>query len=256
MKDPVTKPDWDVVRCFLLNFGDTLEGLCPELMTSARGDGWLDVEPNWLACMLEEACDRIPSEKMGWVPDCLHALGYHFASQRVGDRLFLDPVPSAKPSPCGEVFHPDPGPPPPVDEAPLPPEPVAMDFDERPWDMDPPSEPPSPMDDAPPVEVPPPPPVPTEAKTVFVVRGSAYVDVTKEQYTDTFRGKTTTKTVFVVRAPYNKTFNNYKVPGRWWDGKVKAWRVPVKYESQLCDALRAAYKGRTMCGPDGLVTKL
>lgn len=69
------------------------------------------------------------------------------------------------------------------------------------------------------------------------------VKVTKELYTDSYKGQTNTREVYVVCTPFNPAFNNARVPGRWFDRGIKAWRVPVTNRVPLWDAIRACFKG-------------
>lgn len=96
---------------------------------------------------------------------------------------------------------------------------------------------------APPNPPPPPPP------PVFTLPPDITID--RESYTDTYNGKTQTKDVFVIRAPFNKTFNDQKVPGRWFDKSIKVWRVPVKSDAELLKALHTSFPGHTARMPDG-----
>lgn len=93
-----------------------------------------------------------------------------------------------------------------------------------------------------PVVTPPPPPV-------FNLPPDITID--RESYTDTYQGKTKTMDVFVVRAPFNETFNDHRVPGRWFDKSIKAWRVPVKSDAELLKALHTSFPGHTARMPDG-----
>jgi len=77
------------------------------------------------------------------------------------------------------------------------------------------------------------------------------ITIDRESYTDTYNAKTKTMDVFVVRAPFNETFIDHKVPGRWFDKSIKAWRVPVKSDAELLKALRTSFSGHTARMPDG-----
>lgn len=82
------------------------------------------------------------------------------------------------------------------------------------------------------------------------------VSVTVETLTDTYRGKTSTRTVYVVKAPYSPEFNAAHVPGRWFDRNVKAWRVRQESRRELWSALQACFKGLPLTAPDGKVTTI
>jgi len=80
------------------------------------------------------------------------------------------------------------------------------------------------------------------------------VHVTKEVYTDSFKGRTQTREVYVVRAPFCPSFNNAHVPGRWFDRDIKAWRVPVASRVPLWSALQANFKGLPLVTGNGSTT--
>jgi hypothetical protein len=90
------------------------------------------------------------------------------------------------------------------------------------------------------------PPVPAFPPAV-----SADIVIERGPHTDTFRGKVTSRTVLTVRVPFNRTFNNSTVPGRWFDKTVKAWRCPVTSYSALLRALTAAFPKHTVRDPGG-----
>jgi hypothetical protein len=96
-------------------------------------------------------------------------------------------------------------------------------------------------------------PVPTPAP-VFDLPPD--LTITREVFSDTFHGKARTREVFVVRAPYSPEFNAAKVPARWFDRGIKAWRVPIKYNVELQNALVECFKGKTVRLPDGRITTL
>jgi hypothetical protein len=77
------------------------------------------------------------------------------------------------------------------------------------------------------------------------------VRITIETVTDTWKGKTQVREVFTVRAPFSPDFNNAAVPGRWFDRKIKAWRVPVASKPALWTALQGCFKGLPLVTPKG-----
>ena len=80
------------------------------------------------------------------------------------------------------------------------------------------------------------------------------VRITVETVTDTYKGKTTTREVFTVKAPFSPVFNALPVPGRWFDRNVKAWRVPVAAKPALCAAVESAFKGLPLVSAKGTTT--
>lgn len=80
------------------------------------------------------------------------------------------------------------------------------------------------------------------------------VRITVETVTDTFRGKTTTREVLTVKAPFSETFNALKVPGRWFDRNARVWRVPVANKPALWDAVQTAFKGLPLVSAKGTAT--
>ena len=80
------------------------------------------------------------------------------------------------------------------------------------------------------------------------------VRIKVETIVETFRGRTSSKEVFTVQAPYSVTFNTTKVPGRWFDRTVKAWRVPIANRPALWTAIQAAFKGLPLISDNGTTT--
>jgi hypothetical protein len=79
----------------------------------------------------------------------------------------------------------------------------------------------------------------------------AAVVVTVDTLTDTSKGRTTTRTVYTVRAPFSPDFNARYVPGRWFDRAAKCWRVKQDSRESLWAAIRACFKGLPIVSPDG-----
>lgn len=80
------------------------------------------------------------------------------------------------------------------------------------------------------------------------------VRITVETVTDTYRGKTTSREVLTVKAPFNAVFNALPVPGRWFDRNAKVWRVPVANKPALWTAVQAAFKGLPLVSAKGTTT--
>lgn len=80
------------------------------------------------------------------------------------------------------------------------------------------------------------------------------VRITVETVVSTWQGRVSSREMFTVRAPYNQTFNATKIQGRFFDGTVKAWRVPVANKGALWGALKVAYKGLPLITAKGTVT--
>ena len=78
--------------------------------------------------------------------------------------------------------------------------------------------------------------------------------VTVETVTDTYKGKTTTREVLTVKAPFNAVFNALPVPGRWFDRNAKVWRVPVANKPALWTAVQTAFKGLPLVSSKGTTT--
>lgn len=95
------------------------------------------------------------------------------------------------------------------------------------------------------------PSLPTLAPVVAAPVVAPTVTVTKETLTDTYNGKSTTREVFTVAAPYSDTFNAQRIPGRWFDRTVRVWRVPVASQKPLWAALRVAFPGVSLVSDKG-----
>jgi len=80
------------------------------------------------------------------------------------------------------------------------------------------------------------------------------VRITVETVTDTYRGKTTTREVLTVKAPFSPAFNALQVPGRWFDRNAKVWRVPVANKPALWTAVQTAFKGLPLVSSKGTTT--
>lgn len=80
------------------------------------------------------------------------------------------------------------------------------------------------------------------------------VRITVETVTDTYRGKTSTREVLTVKAPFSPAFNALQVPGRWFDRNAKVWRVPVANKPALWTAVQTAFKGLPLVSSKGTTT--